>query len=114
MIVTISSELLWLIWRVQLFSKPQQTHAPRTIREPAFQVKLPPASKLRMALAAVTRTIASQSVREMTSRNTTRAMIEVATISKLFSSDTLAEVVRATPAISRMGAAISSTTIAAV
>ena len=41
-------------------------------------------------------------------------MTVVATISKLFRSETLAELVRAMPSISKMGAKMSSTTMATV
>ena len=62
----------------------------------------------------VTKTIADHSLLEITSLKTTSAIKEVATISKLFSSDTLAEFVLLIPSISKIGAAISNTTIATV
>lgn len=65
--VDASSELLLLIILVQLFSKPQQTQAARTNREPSLKEKLPCPSKLRMMLASVTRKMASQRRFEMTS-----------------------------------------------
>ena len=55
--------------------------------------------------------IAIHSLLEMASLNTNSAMSVVATISKLFISDTLDAVVIDSPSISRMGAAISRTTI---
>ena len=97
--------------RVQLFSRPQQQEAPSTRREPELNSKLSFPSKLRRMLAKVTREMAIQSRLERTSRNTRNANREVATISKLFSKDTLAEFVRSRPSISRMGAAISRTTM---
>ena len=112
--ITISTELLLLIIRVQLFSNPQQTQAPRTNKDPVFSTKLPAPSKPRMMLASVTSKMAAHSRLVSTSLKMKKAISDVATISKLFSSDTLAELVRAIPSISRMGAAISSTTMATV
>ena len=56
----------------------------------------------------------AHSLREMASPKQTRAMSEVATISKLFNSEALAAVVRERPTISAMGAAMSSATIPTV
>lgn len=67
-----------------------------------------------MMLAAVTSPMAIQRRGEMISLNTTRAMREVATISKLLSREALAAVVRAMPSMSKMGAAMSSTIMAMV
>ena len=86
-----------------------KTAAPSTSREPVLNRKLPFPSKLSAMLATVTRAIARVSRRDSTSRNAKKAIMEVATISKLFRSDALAELVRSKPSISRMGAAMSST-----
>ena len=81
--------------------------------EPSLKVKAPkPPSRLRIMLAAVKRIMAAQSFLEINSLNTISAIRLVATISKLLRSDALAEVVRATPSIKRIGAAISRMTIA--
>ena len=104
--VVICTEDLELSMRVQLFSQPQQQAAPRTNREPVLNWKLLRPSKPRMILASVTSAMAMVSLRERTSL---KAISEVATISKLFSSDALAALVRSRPSISRMGAAMSST-----
>ena len=114
LIVTISSELLLLIFFVQLFSNPQHTQAPRASSDPLLNTNASFPSKLRRMLAAVSRAIASHSLLETTYRKRSSAMTEVATISKLLSRDTFAEFVPAIPNIRRTGAAISSTTIAIV
>ena len=114
LMVVICTELLALSMRVQLFSKPQQTAAPRTSRDPQLNWNAPSPSKEIRMLASVTSTIASHSRLDSTSRNTSRAISEVATISKLFSKDALAEPVCRRPNIKRIGAAISSTTIPTV
>lgn len=88
---TISVELLLLIIFVQLFSNPQQIQAPNTQNAPSFSANAPAPSKLRIILAIVTIKIASHSFLDITSLKTTRAIMEVATISKLFSSGTLAD-----------------------
>ena len=67
-----------------------------------------------MTLAIVTMKIANHNLPDMTSLKITSAIMDVTTISKLFSNDTLAEFVPAIPYISNMGAAISRTTMAAV
>ena len=113
-ITTISVELLLLIIFVQLFSNPQQMHAPSTKSEPSLNAKAPTPSKLRIVLAIVTMAMAIQSLEEIISLKITRAIMEVATISKLFNKDTLAELVLAMPNISKMGAIMSNTTIAMV
>ncbi len=71
-------------------------------------------SKLRIVLAAVTISMASHSREEIFSLKRISAIREVATISKLFNRDTLAEVVLAMPSISKMGATISNITMATV
>ncbi len=88
---TISVELLLLIIFVQLFSNPQQIQAPNTQNAPSFSANAPAPSKLRIILAIVAIKIASHSFLDITSLKTTRAIMEVATISKLFSSGTLAD-----------------------
>ena len=65
-------------------------------------------------LDTVTSPMASHSRREIFSPNSSSAMRAVATISKLFSRAALAAVVRVRPSISRMGAAMSSSTMPAV
>ena len=100
--------------RVQLFSKPQQTQASSTNRDPQEKDRLLMSSKDSSRLEAVTRAMASQSRLEMASRNTTRAVMAVATISKLFSREALAAVVRIRPAMRKMGAAMSSATMPTV
>ena len=92
----------------------QQQAAPSTSREPTLNRKLPSPSKLRAMLAKVTRMIAKVNRRDKASRNTKKAIIEVATISKLFSRDALAALVRFRPIIRKIGAAISNRIIASV
>ena len=55
--------------------------------------------------------MARQSLAEMASLKMSKAINEVATISKLFSSEAFAEVVCARPNISKIGAIISKTII---
>ncbi len=100
--------------RVQLFSNPQHRQAPMTHSEPRLKTRTSPASVPRIMLAATTRKTAHHSRPDIFSRKTATAIPAVATISKLFSSDTLAAVVLATPNSNRIGAAMSSTTIATV
>ena len=111
---TISSGSLADIIRVQLFSKPQQTQAASTNREPKEKSRLAASSKDRIMLDRVIRPMASHSRRLIFSRKTIRAMRAVATISKLFSREALAEVVRVRPTMRQMGAAMSSSTIPTV
>lgn len=112
-IATISSELLLLIILVQLFSNPQHVQAASIRIEPSLNVKAPDLlSRLSMTLAVVTRIIEVQSFFEMNSLKIIRAIRLVATISKLFKSDALEDVVLETPSIKRIGAAISRITIA--
>ena len=56
-------------------------------------------------LAMVTRIIANVNLFESTSLNIKNAMQEVATISKLFNKDALAELVEPSPNINKIGAA---------
>ena len=65
-------------------------------------------------LEITTRIIAENSLFDTVSLKITKAITEVATISKLFRSDTLAELVCIIPNIKNMGAAISRSTIATV
>ena len=111
---TICTALFWERARVQLFSSPQQRQAPSTSSEPGEKRRLCAPSKESSMLAAVIRKIAHQTRREIRSRNSSRANSEVATISKLLSSDTWAAGARASPSISKMGAAISSRIIPSV
>ena len=113
-IVTISIGSLLLNIFVQLFSKPQQVEAAKTKREPLLKTKAPFPSKLRIILAIVTKKIAIQSFLDIISLKITNAIIEVATISKLFKSETLAELVIDIPSINKIGAIISKITIAIV
>ena len=111
--VTVSTALRALSILVQLFSKPQHTQAPSTSRAPRLKTRPLPSHPSR-ALAAVTSAMAAHSRRERASLKTARAIREVATISKLLSRDTVEELVRATPIISRIGAAMSNTTMARI
>ena len=111
LMTTISSGSLWEIMRVQLFSSPQQTQAPSTSRDPDENCRLLASSKERIMLARVIRPMANHSRWPIVSWNTASAIREVATISKLFKREAWAGEVRARPAISRMGAAMSSRTI---
>ncbi len=79
--------------------------------EPAENEKLLMSCTDSMTLDSVTSAIPSQSLREIFSLNTSIAMSDVATISKLFKSDAFAADVLLMPIISAMGAAISSTTM---
>ena len=63
----------------------------------------------RLMLAIVLVTAASISRLDRASRNTKKAIMEVATISKLFRREAFAELVCSRPSISRIGAAMSST-----
>ena len=63
---------------------------------------------------AVTNRIPSQSLGEIVSLKSTKAMIAVATISKLLSREAFAAVVMVSPKSRQMGAAISRTIIAIV
>ena len=111
LMTTISSGSLWEMLRVQLFSSPQQVQASSTRTDPVEKEKLLRSSTLSTMLATVTRAMAPHSRGEMRSPNNPSAIREVATISKLFSRAALAAVVRFRPSISRMGAAMSSTTM---
>ena len=105
---TISKVLLSEMFRVQLFSSPQQAAAASTSSEPPEKCRLDISSKERMPLERVMSAMAIQSRREIFSRKRKRAISEVATISKLPRREALAEVALFSPSISRMGAAISS------
>ena len=65
----------------------------------------------KIRLESVTSKMARQSLAEMASLKMSKAINEVATISKLFSSEAFAEVVCARPNISKIGAIISKTII---
>ena len=67
-----------------------------------------------MILASVTSEIAAQSRFEIFSLKIKSAIRDVATISKLFSSEAFDAVVALSPIIRQIGAAISRTTIATV
>ena len=110
-IVTISKGSLWEIHRVQLFSSPQQIHADKTNSEPTEKERLDASSTVSRIQAIVTRIIATQSLRVICSWNSIRAIMAVATISKLFSNDAFAAAVVLSPSIRNIGAAISRTTI---
>lgn len=111
---TISSGSLCDIMRVQLFSNPQHTQAASTSSDPEEKLRLDASSKERIRLESVMRPMASHRRRLMASPNTRSAISEVATISKLLSSEALAEVVDARPAMRQMGAAMSSAIIPTV
>ena len=111
---TISSELLSLILLVQLFSTPQHIQAHNTNNEPLLNTNASVPSKPRIALDSITRIIAAHNLLEIFSLKITRAITEVATISKLLISETLAEFVLAMPSIKNIGAAMSRPIIAIV
>ena len=95
--------------RVQLFSRPQQQHASSTKSDPADRERCAASSMDSIALDRTISPMATQRRRLMRSRKISSAMSDVATISKLFSSDAFSGLVRLTPSISRIGAAMSST-----
>ena len=68
---------------VQWFSKPQQTVASRTKREPVEKRRLSVPSKESRMLESVMRPMAAQSLRDTASLKITRTTTVVATISKL-------------------------------
>ena len=92
---------------MQLFSKPQQQVASSTNREPRENRKLPSPSKERIRLDRVMRPMASQSLPDTFSLNSSRAISVVVTISKLPSREALEAVPRLIPIIRNTGAAIS-------
>ena len=99
---------------VQLFSKPQQTQASITKREPREKEKLLISSMERRMLARVMSPMAAHSRLEMVSLKNHKAIIEVVTISKLLSREAFAAVVLVSPSIRNMGAPMSRITMPAV
>ena len=89
---TISYVLLEEMLLVQLFSKPQQTVAASTKREPYENLKLSVPSNESRILDRVISTIAVHSLFETASLKINNAIIVVTTISKLPRSDAFAEV----------------------
>ena len=112
--MTISYVFLLESILVQLFSKPQQTHAPKTKSEPVENLKLDISSNDKSMLAMVMSPIANHTLFEISSLNMNKAMSDVAAISKLLSRDTLAAVAVLRPIIRNIGAAISSAIIPTV
>ena len=100
--------------RVQLFSKPQHMQASRTNKDPQENCKLLISSKDSNKLESVTRTMANHNFLLIASMKIINAIKEVATISKLFSSEAFAALHLVNPIIKKIGAAISKTTIATV
>ena len=81
------------IFLVQLFSKPQQEAAKSTNRLPLENCRLPKSSKDRVIQESVTNRIPNHKRGETCSLKPIRAMMAVATISKLLSRDALAALV---------------------
>lgn len=77
---------------VQLFSSPQQAVAPRTSSEPTEKEKLSSPLKERIMLDNVINPIAVHNLRLTFSLKISKAIIVVATISKLPSKEAFAEV----------------------
>ena len=100
--------------RVQLFSKPQHTQASSTSSDPREKRRLDTSSKDSSRQLATVNRMPAHRRGLMASPNNSRAISAVATISKLLSSEALAAVVARSPSIRQMGAAISSTIMAAV
>lgn len=97
---------------VQLFSSPQQTHAATTASEPWLNDSpVTPSNDSRMTDRVITAT-ANHILAETRSPKIATAMTVVATISKLFRSETEDAGELNSPYISSMGATMSSTTIA--
>lgn len=108
---TISVEPLLDNFLVQLFSKPQHTQAQRIRSEPFENAKADISSKESIIVDTVINNIAVHNFGDIISLKQTKAIIDVATISKLFKSDALAEFVIVKPNIKKIGAAISKTII---
>ena len=102
------------IFRVQLFSNPQQMVASKTNKEPYEKRRLDISSKDSIPQDNVTKNIPNHNLVLIFSLNTIRAIIAVATISKLLSNDAFAAVVEFRPNSKQIGAAISKTIIAMV
>ena len=113
-IITICNGFLRDSLLVQLFSTPQKTQASKTKTAPSEKVRLLKSSTDRIMLETVINAIASHILFPTASLKAKRAMIAVATISKLLRSEAVAEVVIVKPSISKIGAAISKMTIATV
>lgn len=96
---------------MQLFSSPQQIHANNTKKEPNENEKLLISSIDNIMLETVIREIAPHSLFLMDSLNIIKAIIYVATISKLFSKEAFAAEVVVSPIIKNIGATISNATI---
>ena len=97
---------------MQLFSTPQHRHAPSTIREPAEKLSAPPPSRLSSAHDSVMTAMPAHVRGATRSPRARRAITAVATISKLLSRATFSGAAWARPAMRRIGAATSSSTIA--
>lgn len=102
------------IFLVQLFSKPQQKPASRINSEPQENCRLVISSKDSTAQDSVTNNIPSQRRELIFSLKTIKAMIAVATISKLLSNEAFAAAVDSNPISKQIGAAMSSRIITIV
>ena len=97
---------------VQLFSRPQQRHAATTASEPGENDRPSlPSTDSRIADSVMTAT-GAHILAEILSRKMVTAITVVATISKLFSSETDDAGELNSPYISRIGAAMSRRIIA--
>ena len=111
---TISSGSFDDNFRVQLFSNPQHTAARRTNSDPYEKRRADISSKESMPQDKVIKKMPDHNRALIVSLKTIKAMIAVATISKLLSKETLAAEVDIRPNIRQIGAAISSKIIATV
>ena len=100
-------------WRVVLFSNPQQILAANANSAPLEKDSAEKSSTVHKTEAAVINTTAAHSRLLTVSLNNQNAINAVAAISKLFSSATVAGVVVCSPQSNSIGAAASSSTIAA-
>jgi hypothetical protein len=111
-IITISNGSLSESLLVQLFSNPQQTQASMTKIEPAENFNVEKSSTDKMTLAMVINIIAVHVLFPTDSLKIINATREVATISKLFKSEAVADVDFDNPIIKNIGAKTSKTIIA--
>ncbi len=94
-----------------LFSNPQHRLAPSTSSAPVEKERAERSLRLSSTLAAVMSAMASHMRLPIASRKSTRAKKAVAAISKLPRREAVAALARLSPSMSRIGAAISSSTI---
>ena len=97
-----------------MFSNPQQTAARSTNSEPYVNCRLDKSSNDKIPHETVINNIPNHNRGLIFSLNIISAIIAVATISKLLSSDALAAVVAFNPNIKQIGAAMSKSIIATV